>query len=193
VNDRVTRPAPDAEKKKREELEAKEAERIERARQRAREEAEAREAERQARLEWERQMARKQALIGDLQHFAKSMGENETSTGIAIEIKGPGGGGLPYANFLQGVQHVYEMDWRPRIPQRVLDRGATATATVTIARDGTVVAARLTDSSGSREIDDSVRASLRAVTKTVPLPAGAEENERTVTIDFNVKPKQLRG
>ena len=106
------------------------------------------------------------------------------------EFKGPGGGGLPYANFLQTVQHIYEMEWRPLVPKGITDTKATPIASVTIARDGTVVGATLTDSSGNEELDDSVRACLNRVKFVAPLPASAQETKRTVSIRFRVQPEQ---
>ncbi|MCW5552441.1 MAG: TonB C-terminal domain-containing protein [Verrucomicrobiae bacterium] len=113
------------------------------------------------------------------------------SSSTEIELPGPGGGGIPYANFLQAVKTIYSDAWI--VPDGVTDDEATATASVTIARDGTVVEARLIKSSGNALADRSVQATLDRVRVAVPLPAGAKENQRTVTIKFNVKAKRLLG
>ena len=129
----------------------------------------------------------------DLLSNAKHIGEGVPSSGTAVHLEGPGGGGVPYANFLLGVQSVYQRDWQPRIPRGVTDSELSALATVTIGRDGTVLEANLTQSSGNREVDESIKASLDHVRLAVPLPAKEKEDHRTITIEFNVKPKRLVG
>lgn len=113
------------------------------------------------------------------------------SSSTSIELPGPGGGGVPYANFLDGVKKDYSDAWI--VPDEVTDDEATATASVTIARDGTVVDARIVSFSGNAVADQSVEAVLRRVRRTVPLPDGAKENQRTVKIKFNVKAKRGLG
>lgn len=106
-------------------------------------------------------------------------------------MPGFGGGGPTYANFLQAVKTIYANAWV--VPEGVTDDEATATASVTIARDGTVRDARILRRSGNALADASVEAVLRRVTFAVPLPADAKENQRTVTIKFNVKAKRGLG
>lgn len=113
------------------------------------------------------------------------------SGSTTIELRGPGGGGVPYANFLQAVKSVYANAWI--VPDGVTDDSATATASVTIARDGSVISARIVKSSGNSLVDRSVRETLDRVKYAAPLPDGAAESQRTVTINFNVKAKQLLG
>lgn len=113
------------------------------------------------------------------------------STGTTVEMPGPGGGGVPYANFLDAVKKVYSDAWI--VPDGVTDEEATATASVTIARDGTVVNSRMIQSSGNVLADQSVEMVLRRVTFAAPLPDGAKESQRTVTIKFNVKAKRGLG
>jgi protein TonB len=113
------------------------------------------------------------------------------STGTTVEMPGPGGGGVPYANFLDAVKKVYSDAWI--VPDGVTDDEATATASVTIARDGTVVNSRMIQSSGNTLADQSVEMVLRRVTFAAPLPDGAKESQRTVKIKFNVKAKRGLG
>jgi len=79
------------------------------------------------------------------------------------------------------------------VPEGVEDDEATATATVTIARDGTVLSARILQPSGNSLVDQSVDMVLRRVKVAAPLPDGAKEDQRTVTIKFNVRAKRLLG
>jgi protein TonB len=111
------------------------------------------------------------------------------SSSTTVELSGPGGGGVPYANFLDALRKRYTDAWL--VPDGVTDDSATATASVTIARDGTVLNAHIIVPSGNALADQSVQAVLRRVTHAVPLPDGAEESQRTVTIKFNVKAKLL--
>jgi len=113
------------------------------------------------------------------------------SGSTTIELPGPGGGGVPYANFLDAVKKIYSDAWL--VPDSVTDDEATTTASVTIARDGTVVSSRITRPSGNALADASVEAALRRVPRAVPLPEGAKEDQRSVTIKFNVKAKRGLG
>ncbi len=113
------------------------------------------------------------------------------SGSTTIELPGPGGGGVPYANFLDAVKKIYSDAWL--VPDGVTDDEATTTVSVTIARDGTVVSSRITRASGNALADASVDAALRRVTHAVPLPDGTKEDQRTVTIKFNVKAKRGLG
>jgi TonB family protein len=111
------------------------------------------------------------------------------SGGTTIELKGPGGGGLPYANWKQAVKSVYDAAWI--LPAGITADSATAAVTVTIARDGTVISARIVDRSGSPVVDQSVQATLDRVRYAAPLPDDAKEDQRTITIYFDVKAKLL--
>ena len=77
------------------------------------------------------------------------------------------------------------------MPEGVTDDQATAIASVTILRDGTVREAHIISPSGNALADQSVEAVLRRVKQAVPLPDGAKENQRTIKIKFNVKAKLL--
>jgi TonB family protein len=131
--------------------------------------------------------ARQQAVAAVARAAAGIRGGVSPST--SIELKGPGGGGVPYANFLQAVKKVYTDAWV--VPDGVTDDSATTTAAITIARDGRVISATITRFSGNAAVDHSVRLTLDRVRYAAPLPDDASENERTVTINFNVKAKLL--
>jgi len=117
--------------------------------------------------------------------------EVSSSTSVKLDFRGPGGGGVPYANFLQAVKTVYANAWV--VPDGVTDDQATTAASVTIARDGTVVSSRIIRRSGDSVVDQSVQATLDRVQFAAPLPDDAKESQRTVTINFNVRAKRLLG
>jgi colicin import membrane protein len=147
-----------------------------------------RRAERRARADARRLEAERRRLAASLEQTADAIGSGISSSGIKIQFKGPGGGGVPYAGFLQAVFSLYNQAWV--LPNGVTDRNATAVASVTIARDGTILEARIIRSSGNPAVDRSVRAALDRVTRTPPFPDGATETERTITINFNAQAKQ---
>jgi TonB family protein len=129
---------------------------------------------------------RRQALNSALHNLREGLTSSTT-----VEMPGPGGGGPTYANFLQAVKTIYSDAWF--VPEGVTDDEATATASVTIARDGTVISARILRPSGNALADQSVEIVLRRVKFAVPLPEDAKENQRSVTIKFNVKAKRGLG
>ncbi|HYG24183.1 MAG TPA: TonB family protein [Verrucomicrobiae bacterium] len=106
-----------------------------------------------------------------------------------IRLKGPGGGGVPYANFYDAVKSVYARAWR--VPDDATDDSATAVASIVIAKDGTVISARIVKSSGNTAVDRSVRTTLDNVKFAAPLPATETAPQREVTINFNVRAAKM--
>jgi TonB family protein len=117
---------------------------------------------------------------------------NEVSGGTSIEpFKGPGGGGLPYANWKSAIKTIYERAWL--LPDGVVDDDAATLASVTIARDGTVLRSSISRFSNDPVVDRSVQAALDRVSKASPLPDTSTEPSRTITIRFSVKAKRALG
>ena len=114
---------------------------------------------------------RRQRIAAAFGSAANSL-ESSLSGSTTIELKGPGGGGVPYANFLQAVKSVYQNAWI--VPDGITDENATVAAAVTIARDGTVVSSRITRSSGNPAVDRSVQVTLDRVKWAAPLPDDGE-------------------
>src|SRR5581483_6877776 len=98
------------------------------------------------------------------------------SPSTSVELQGPGGGGVPYANWLQAVKSRYSNAWE--VPAGVTDDSATATVTVTIGRDGTVLSARIRNASGNALVDRSVQSVIDRIKFAAPLPEGAKEDQR---------------
>jgi TonB family protein len=146
-------------------------------------------AEAQAKEEAKAADARRR-LVRQIGRAAERIG-NDLSGGTTVELQGPGGGGVPYANWKQAVKSAYENAWL--LPDGVVDDEATTVASVTIARDGTVVFSQITQLSGDSVVDRSVQATLDRVRYAAPLPDNAKEDHRTVTINFNVRAKRSLG
>ncbi|MCS7336631.1 MAG: TonB family protein [Verrucomicrobiae bacterium] len=111
-----------------------------------------------------------------------------TSSTTSIELLGPGGGGVPYANFKQAVFSAYYNAWMP--PATIANENLVTKAAVTIARDGTVISARITDPSGDAAMDASVQRALERVKFVAPLPDGTPEQQRTLIIIFDLRAKR---
>ena len=137
-----------------------------------------------------RERDRRRQLAQGIASAVSAVGQS-SSRGVTIELSGPGSGGVAYANFNQAVKSAYDRAWH--LPDSVTDEGATAEATVVIARDGTVISARISKPSGNSGLDASVRRTLDRVKWAAPLPASEKENQRTVPINFNVGAKRALG
>lgn len=111
------------------------------------------------------------------------------SSSTTIEVPGPGG--EAYANYGQAVISVYQHAWVK--PDDVSQEVTIVQATVTIARNGTVLSAHITKSSGNSSVDKSVQRTLERVKFVAPFPEGAKEPQRDFNLEFNLKAKQLHG
>lgn len=131
---------------------------------------------------------RREAFNGAIRNLRSGL-----SSGTTIEIYGPGGGGPTYANFLQAVKSIYANAWAGTVPEGATAVNTFATVRVTIARDGTVVSARIVRSSGKPLVDASVQSVLDRIKMTVPIPEDSKDKERAVEITFEVKPRNLTG
>ena len=140
----------------------------------------------------EREALEKQKqLLKDIGSAANDLHENRSTEVKFDDFTGPGGGGIPYANFLAGVKTIYTRAWN--VPDGVEDDEATTEVSVTIDRSGKVVRSSILRRSGNAFVDHSVQMTLDRVRQVVPLPADSKVDERTVTIGFNVKAKRGMG
>ena len=103
----------------------------------------------------------------------------------------PGTSTESYANYAAAVKSKYESAWIP--PEDTANDDANVKVSVTIARDGSVITARILDRSGDGKVDASVQRTLDRVTFVAPFPDGAKEKERTFIINFNLKSKRMLG
>jgi colicin import membrane protein len=147
-----------------------------------------------ARLQKEATAAAQAQQRADAQRRAAQVGaavqalREELSSSTSVDLLGPGSGGIPYANFKQAILSAYYNAWQP--PAGIANENATAKAIVIIDRDGTVISARITEPSGEPAMDASVQRTLERVKFIAPLPDGAKESQRTVSIIFDLKAKK---
>lgn len=114
---------------------------------------------------------------------------NNLSSATSIDM--PGNSSASAANYAQVVKSVYEQAWTP--PDDTASDDANIKVRVTIARDGTVISARVIGPSGDASVDKSVRSTLERVQFIAPFPSGSTDRERSYIINFNLKAKRMLG
>jgi TonB family protein len=113
---------------------------------------------------------------------------NGLSQGTKIEMDfGSGGGGPSYGNYKQAILGAYDRVWDA--PEGIAGNEASVTVSVTIARDGTVISARIIRPSGDAQMDASVRRALDRVSFIAPFPDGATDRQRTFEFDLRSRNK----
>jgi len=106
--------------------------------------------------------------------------------GTAVDVGGPGG--EAYADYAQFVKQMYDDAWVV-MSDLTIEQGM-AVVKVTIARDGHVIRAVISERSGERQLDLSVQNALDKVKKLPPFPAEVKDAQRSFTIEFNLKAKR---
>ena len=151
-------------------------------------EEEAREATRQHNAAVASANAARQKLA---QQFGKAAGDLQRgfASGTKVEVGGPGG--EAYANYGAYVQTAFEDAWK--IIQDLSDDDAVATIRVRVARDGRVLDARFVSRASSVAMNKSVQRAMDAVKQLPPFPEFIRDQERSFTIEFNLKAKRLLG
>ncbi len=125
---------------------------------------------------------RARALRNAIRNLKKNL-----SPGTTIDM--PGNSSAAYANYADAVKSVYDQAWT--LPNAIANDNEIVKVTVTIASDGTVISARIIDSSGDAALDASVQKTLERVTFIAPFPEGTTDKQRTYTISFNPQIKQM--
>jgi TonB family protein len=128
--------------------------------------------------------------IGRAKESLRGVAEGFQS-GTVVQAWGPGG--EAYASYDAMVEAIYGEEWRRRVPDELTDDEATCRVRVTIARNGDVLSGTIVDYSRNSALDNSVRRTLGAVKFVAPFPQGAKENQRTYTINFNLRLKRGLG
>ena len=125
------------------------------------------------------------------QEIARTARGIKDGTASATEIAdvGPGGGGPSYANYKTWIYTVYFNAWVA--PEDATSDSGVVEATVTIARDGTVLSSQVLSKSGDPQMDASVQRTLkRVITIGKPFPEGVKESQRTYNLRFDIKTKR---
>jgi len=92
------------------------------------------------------------------------------------------------ANYAAVVKSVYMQAWDP--PSDATQNSATVIAKVTIASDGRILDAHITERSGDASVDRSVQKALDRVTRIEAFPEGSTDTERTYPIKFDADAKR---
>jgi TonB family protein len=166
--------------------------RTEKDKRKAQEEAEAREAARQQAAANAAANAAREKLARQIDQATKGLRAG-FSGGTKVEVGGPGG--EAYAGYSHLVYAAYEDAWESalRFINDLRDDDAAVVVRVTIARDGRVIGARITDRSGRPAVNGAAQRALDAVKKLPPFPDFIKDAERSFTIEFNLKAKRLLG
>ena len=140
----------------------------------------------------EQQLAYRRQKAAQLLGSAAITLKEDMSSAVSLDSDfGAQGSGPAYASYDQVVRSIYWHAWVA--PDDTATDDAIVKATVTIARDGNVLSARILRASGDSGVDRSVQRTLERVTFVHECPEGAKEKERTYTINFNLKAKRLSG
>jgi TonB family protein len=113
--------------------------------------------------------------------------KNNLTTGTKVGI--PGTGTASYASYGTVIVSIYRHAWVP--PDGMASDNAVVRFSVTIASDGTVISARITEPSGDANIDSAVQRMLDRVTFIAQFPEGATERQRTYPINFNATRRSI--
>jgi TonB family protein len=106
-----------------------------------------------------------------------------TSLSHETKIDVPGDSGAAAANYASVVQSVYNRAWT--LPNDVANVDKNIKVGITIAKDGTVISARIITPSGDTFVDATVQRVLERVKFIAPFPAGMTESEWSRTLNFN--------
>jgi len=82
---------------------------------------------------------------------------------------------------------VYMRAWEPGKSATKVER--VTRVSIVIARDGSVVSAKIVAPSGDEQVDKSVQLTLDKIRFVQPFESGAKEDRRTFTINFDLRVK----
>jgi TonB family protein len=98
------------------------------------------------------------------------------------------GKGTPYWSYYLHIREKMYAAWERPGDVVGLRKGAISTVTITVTRDGNILAARITVPSGSPVMDESALAAARRVTKINPLPDGfTQGNQADIKVNFQLE------
>jgi len=125
-------------------------------------------------------------------HSAATSISSGASSGVEVGPIGVStGSGPSVAAFGDILRTIYFNNWHE--PSDATSDDGVVKVTVTIARDGTVISARITKSSGDPAVDRSVQRTLDNVSFIKPFPEGWKEAQRQFQLSFSLKAKRSIG
>jgi TonB family protein len=113
------------------------------------------------------------------------------SGSVNVELRGPGGGGIPYAGFNDALVSAYMRAWT--IPADAADETSKVVVTITLRRDGTVISSRIQTRSGNSSLDASVQRALDKVTFVGPFPDSVKDAQKTFWLQFDPRARRMMG
>lgn len=118
------------------------------------------------------------------------------SGATTVQMNGPGGGGPTYASYNAEIARIYKERYDLALVSAgdiAEDQKLEVVATVTIARSGDVISARVSNPSPSRALNQLVQRVLDSIKFLREFPAEAKDQQRTLNILFDLKPKKAIG
>jgi protein TonB len=123
--------------------------------------------------------------------FATAMHSIKKNSSTSTIVSMPGESSAAYASYNSAIASIYYEAWTP--PDDASNDDSDTRVSITIARDGTVISARIVNPSGDARVDASVQRALDRVPSVPPLPDGTKENQRTLFLKFNLNAKRMIG
>ena len=171
---------PDVERKKREVERAAKEERLRQEKERKAQERARQEAIDQANREYKKTLEALGNIVGNV--------ENKMSSGVAVEMPGPGG--EAFINYADLIYAKYYQAWQTPDGREVRN---PVKVEIVVAKDGRVISSNIIKSSGDSQLDKSVRQALDRVSRLPAFPEGAKDLQRTFRISFELKSKRQFG
>lgn len=122
---------------------------------------------------------------------ANNISKGASSPVQISEMRGPGGGGIPYAGFNDALISAYMRAWL--IPGDAADETSRVTVSITLNRDGSVLSSRIQKRSGNSALDASVQRALDKVTFVAPFPDSEKSAQKTFWLEFDPRAKRMLG
>jgi TonB family protein len=122
---------------------------------------------------------------------ANSIDRGASSPVQVQDLRGPGGGGIPYAGFNDALVSAYMRAWL--IPGDAADETSKVVVTITLSRDGRVMSSRIQSRSGNSALDSSVQRALDKVTFVAPFPDSEKSAQKTFWLEFDPRAKRMMG
>jgi TonB family protein len=180
LNVQTAKADPDVERKKRERERAAKEERLREEKERQAQARARQDAIDQANREYKKTLEALGTIVGKV--------ENKMSTGVAVEMPGPGG--EAFINYADFIWTKYYQAWQTPDARDIRN---PVKVEIVVAKDGRVISANIIKSSGDSQLDKSVRQALDRVTKLPAFPEGAKDLQRTFRISFELKSKRQFG